>query len=130
MLWANSVFEIFTVGVGPSSSHTVGPMMAGALFAHLLDEKGLMEIVHRVSCELFGLLAIATTEPTPGIVNRRRRTASSRTTPRSWRCKTVKVSLSLCRATSNGTMMSVRPGMPSTSSRMRASKPTMRQPRP
>jgi len=55
---ANSVFEIFKVGVGPSSSHTVGPMVAGALFAHLLDDKDLMKTAHRVSCELFGSLAL------------------------------------------------------------------------
>ena len=55
---ANSVFEIFKVGVGPSSSHTVGSMVAGALFAHLLDEKALMNDVRRVSCELFGSLAM------------------------------------------------------------------------
>lgn len=55
---ANSVFEIFKVGVGPSSSHTVGPMVAGALFAHLLDEKGMMDKACRVSCELFGSLAL------------------------------------------------------------------------
>jgi L-serine dehydratase len=55
---ANSVFEIFKVGIGPSSSHTVGPMVAGALFAHLLEEKSLLPNVHRVSCELFGSLAL------------------------------------------------------------------------
>jgi L-serine dehydratase len=55
---ANSVFDIFKIGIGPSSSHTVGPMVAGALFAHSLDEKGLMANVHRVSCELFGSLAL------------------------------------------------------------------------
>jgi L-serine dehydratase len=55
---ANSVFEIFKIGIGPSSSHTVGPMVAAALFAHSLEEKGLMANVHRVSCELFGSLAL------------------------------------------------------------------------
>ena len=55
---ANSVFEIFKVGIGPSSSHTVGPMVAGALFAHLLEEKKLLADTARVSCELFGSLAL------------------------------------------------------------------------
>ncbi len=55
---ANSTFEIFKVGVGPSSSHTVGPMVAGALFAHLLEEKQVMDKVARVSCELYGSLAL------------------------------------------------------------------------
>ena len=55
---ANSTFEIFKVGIGPSSSHTVGPMVAGALFAHLLDEKGVMDNVARVSCDLYGSLAL------------------------------------------------------------------------
>src|SRR5208283_5850510 len=53
-----SVFEMFKIGVGPSSSHTVGPMVAGALFAHSLDANGLLANVHRVSCELFGSLAL------------------------------------------------------------------------
>ncbi|MGO1276518.1 MAG: serine dehydratase beta chain, partial [Corynebacterium variabile] len=34
-----SVFELFRIGVGPSSSHTVGPMQAGLRFARLLHER-------------------------------------------------------------------------------------------
>ncbi|RAD64868.1 hypothetical protein DN508_35380, partial [Burkholderia multivorans] len=34
-----SVFDLFTVGIGPSSSHTVGPMRAAASFLDLLGEK-------------------------------------------------------------------------------------------
>ena len=35
-----SVFDMFSVGIGPSSSHTVGPMKAGAEFAAFLAESG------------------------------------------------------------------------------------------
>ena len=55
---ANSVFEIFKVGIGPSSSHTVGPMVAGGLFANLLEQKGVLDKVARVSCDLYGSLAM------------------------------------------------------------------------
>ena len=55
---ANSVFEIFKVGIGPSSSHTVGPMVAGALFANLLEKKGVLDKVTRISCYLYGSLAM------------------------------------------------------------------------
>jgi L-serine dehydratase len=53
---AVSVFEIFKVGIGPSSSHTVGPMRAARRFADLLDEEGLLPRVARVKAELFGSL--------------------------------------------------------------------------
>ena len=56
---AVSVFDLFKIGIGPSSSHTVGPMRAGAGFAeHWLEEKGVLERVARVRCELFGSLAM------------------------------------------------------------------------
>ncbi|MDR6936735.1 L-serine ammonia-lyase [Luteibacter sp. 3190] len=56
---AVSVFDLFKIGIGPSSSHTVGPMRAGARFAeHWLEEKGVLERVARVRCELFGSLAM------------------------------------------------------------------------
>ncbi len=37
---AISVFDLFKIGVGPSSSHSVGPMRAGALFVEYLDQRG------------------------------------------------------------------------------------------
>jgi L-serine dehydratase len=37
---AISVFDLFKMGVGPSSSHTVGPMRAGALFVEYFDQRG------------------------------------------------------------------------------------------
>src|SRR5574337_1098097 len=56
---AVSVFDLFKIGIGPSSSHTVGPMRAAARFAERwLDEKGVLDRVVRVQAELFGSLAL------------------------------------------------------------------------
>ncbi len=52
-----SIFDIFKIGVGPSSSHTVGPMEAGADFAQALRERGLLEKTAGLEVELFGSLA-------------------------------------------------------------------------
>ncbi len=52
-----SVFDIFKVGIGPSSSHTVGPMRAARSFARSLDTQGKLTQVQRVAIELFGSLA-------------------------------------------------------------------------
>jgi L-serine dehydratase len=52
---ALSVTDLFTIGVGPSSSHTVGPMRAAAAFADLALAEGAPR---RVSCELYGSLAL------------------------------------------------------------------------
>jgi L-serine dehydratase len=55
---AVSVFDLFKIGIGPSSSHTVGPMRAAARFvSHWLDERGLLPRVARLRAELFGSLA-------------------------------------------------------------------------
>lgn len=51
-----SAFDLFSIGVGPSSSHTVGPMRAAVDFAERLRAEGLLQRVARVSCELFGSL--------------------------------------------------------------------------
>ena len=53
---AASVFEMFKLGVGPSSSHTVGPMRAAYLFVQELAKKELLEKARRVVCELMGSL--------------------------------------------------------------------------
>jgi L-serine dehydratase len=53
---AISVFDLFKVGIGPSSSHTVGPMRAAFLFVSRLYDTGLLERVASVRCELFGSL--------------------------------------------------------------------------
>jgi L-serine dehydratase len=53
---AISVFDLFSVGIGPSSSHTVGPMRAARTFAQGLADDGLLNGVTRVRAELFGSL--------------------------------------------------------------------------
>jgi len=53
---ALSVFDMFSVGIGPSSSHTVGPMRAAVLFTDVLLSRGLLDSVARVEAELFGSL--------------------------------------------------------------------------
>jgi len=52
-----SVFELFKIGIGPSSSHTVGPMKAAAAFANGLAGSGLLEKVAAVEVALLGSLA-------------------------------------------------------------------------
>ena len=52
-----SVFELFKVGIGPSSSHTVGPMRAAANFVADLDAMGVLVRVADVRVELYGSLA-------------------------------------------------------------------------
>ena len=49
---------MFSVGVGPSSSHTVGPMRAAHAYTKRLKEQELMDKTHRVKSELFGSLAL------------------------------------------------------------------------
>jgi L-serine dehydratase len=52
-----SVFDLFRVGLGPSSSHTVGPMRAARAFAEALDAAGRLGEVASLRCELYGSLA-------------------------------------------------------------------------
>ncbi|MBF8743296.1 L-serine ammonia-lyase [Pseudomonas guariconensis] len=54
---AISVFDLFKIGIGPSSSHTVGPMRAAATFAQALRERGLLARVARVQVRLYGSLS-------------------------------------------------------------------------
>jgi L-serine dehydratase len=51
-----SVFDMFKVGIGPSSSHTVGPMRAARLFAQQLQAQGIIEQVSHITTELYGSL--------------------------------------------------------------------------
>lgn len=51
-----SIFDIFRIGIGPSSSHTVGPMLAAKAFADSLLADGLLDQVTRLRVELFGSL--------------------------------------------------------------------------
>ena len=53
---ALSVFDLFKIGIGPSSSHTVGPMRAARLFAGRLREAQLLARVARISVTLYGSL--------------------------------------------------------------------------
>jgi L-serine dehydratase len=53
-----SVFDLFTIGIGPSSSHMVGPMRAARRFARRLEEQGLMDRTARVRAELYGSLGV------------------------------------------------------------------------
>ena len=51
-----SAFDMFKIGIGPSSSHTVGPMRAARMFARGLADDGLLPGVARLRVELFGSL--------------------------------------------------------------------------
>ena len=53
---ALSVFDLFKIGIGPSSSHTVGPMRAARQFALRLREAGLLDGVQRIAVTLYGSL--------------------------------------------------------------------------
>ena len=53
---AVSVFDLFKIGIGPSSSHTVGPMRAARLFVQRLAHEGQLDRVARVRCALYGSL--------------------------------------------------------------------------
>jgi len=53
-----SVFDLFKIGIGPSSSHTVGPMRAALRFAKLLEDQQVLAAVARVRCDLYGSLAL------------------------------------------------------------------------
>ena len=54
---AVSVFELFKIGIGPSSSHTVGPMLAANTFVHQLDDSNLLQPTARLKVCLYGSLA-------------------------------------------------------------------------
>ncbi|TCV99983.1 L-serine ammonia-lyase [Biostraticola tofi] len=53
-----SVFDMFKIGIGPSSSHTVGPMKAGKQFADDLVSKGLLASVTAVVVDVYGSLSL------------------------------------------------------------------------
>ncbi|HET6434541.1 MAG TPA: L-serine ammonia-lyase [Xanthomonadaceae bacterium] len=56
---AVSTFDLYKIGIGPSSSHTVGPMRAAARFvSHWLAENGALSRTARVRAEVFGSLAM------------------------------------------------------------------------
>lgn len=53
-----SVFDIFKIGIGPSSSHTVGPMRAARQFLLNVEERGRLGSTARVAADLYGSLAL------------------------------------------------------------------------
>jgi L-serine dehydratase len=53
---ALSAFDLYSIGIGPSSSHTVGPMRAARRFAEGLADAGRLDDVRRIRAELFGSL--------------------------------------------------------------------------
>jgi len=56
---AVSTFDLYKIGIGPSSSHTVGPMRAAARFVtHWLADNGALERTARIRAEVFGSLAL------------------------------------------------------------------------
>ena len=55
---STGLFDIFKIGVGPSSSHTMGPMRAACRFARELRDHGVLGSVDRVQVELYGSLAL------------------------------------------------------------------------
>jgi L-serine dehydratase len=54
----SSVFDLFKIGVGPSSSHTMGPMTAACDFVEMLAEKALLDRTARIEALLYGSLAL------------------------------------------------------------------------
>ncbi|MBC8166113.1 MAG: L-serine ammonia-lyase, partial [Bryobacteraceae bacterium] len=53
-----SLFDLFRIGIGPSSSHTVGPMRAGLEFVTAVGTNGTIREVRRVTIDLYGSLAL------------------------------------------------------------------------
>lgn len=53
---AISVFDLFKIGIGPSSSHTVGPMRAARMFGQRLASEEVLTSTDRIKCELYGSL--------------------------------------------------------------------------
>ena len=53
-----SIFDLFRIGIGPSSSHTVGPMRAAAAFAAELGQSPEYASVDRVQVQAFGSLSL------------------------------------------------------------------------
>ena len=53
-----SAFDLFKIGLGPSSSHTVGPMRAALRFVHELAADGKLDLTERVGVDLYGSLAL------------------------------------------------------------------------
>ena len=53
-----SVFDIFSIGIGPSSSHTLGPMRAARKYLLNLESSGILKNVEKIKIDLYGSLAL------------------------------------------------------------------------
>ncbi len=53
-----SIFDLFKIGIGPSSSHTVGPMVAAAQFVEALAQQQTLNNVAKLKAEMFGSLGL------------------------------------------------------------------------
>ena len=51
-----SIFDLFKIGIGPSSSHTVGPMIGARNFVAKIETRGDISKLHNIRIELFGSL--------------------------------------------------------------------------
>ncbi|MCF8474631.1 MAG: L-serine ammonia-lyase [Emcibacter sp.] len=52
------VFDLFKIGIGPSSSHTVGPMIAAKNFLSSLETNNLFPLIHKINVDIYGALAL------------------------------------------------------------------------
>lgn len=55
---AVSVLDLFKIGIGPSSSHTVGPMRAASMFLGQIDTENCISSIHRITIGLYGSLGM------------------------------------------------------------------------
>ena len=53
-----SLFDLFSIGIGPSSSHTVGPMLAAHAFLEKLEHSRFFDKTERIKIEVYGSLAL------------------------------------------------------------------------
>jgi L-serine dehydratase len=53
-----TILDIFKIGIGPSNSHTTGPMNAARAFVELLEQRGLLTQTVQVSAQLYGSLSL------------------------------------------------------------------------
>jgi L-serine dehydratase len=87
-----SALDFFSIGIGPSSSHTVGPMRAARVFAEHLAATGRLSEVRRISCSLYGSLgATGLGHGTPdailaGLAGERPETCDPRDVRGAWTC--------------------------------------------
>ena len=74
---AISVFDMFKIGIGPSSSHTVGPMRAALIFVTRLQDEGVLSSVRRVRRVATADAGVAPARPHVGVTTTSARAASA-----------------------------------------------------